>query len=301
MSDRLRVLVLGSAAGGGYPQWNCRCPVCALYWAGDPRVHARTQSSIAVSADARDWLLLNCSPDIRSQILASPALQPAAAPRGSPISAVCLTNADVDHVAGLLSLRERQAFSIYATAATLDALAANPLFEVLDLVRRHAVDLESPFELAGLSIRPFAIPGKCPLYLESEEAELRDDTGGWSIGLEVTSGNTGFSYLPGCAEITEAVAVRLRGAELVLFDGTFWRDDEMVRLGLGTKTARRMGHVPMSGPDGAIARLAGLDIRRKVFIHINNSNPVLIDGSPERRALEASGWELAYDGMEIRL
>jgi pyrroloquinoline quinone biosynthesis protein B len=298
----IRLVVLGSAAGGGYPQWNCRCPVCALYWQGDARVSARTQSSVAVTANGRDWVLLNCSPDIRSQILQVPALHPAEGPRHSPIAAVFLTNGDIDHTAGLLSLRERQAFSIHGTPSVLSALDDNPLFAALDrdLVQKHGVQLDVPVPLAGMTIEAFAVPGKVPLYLEDGDIRA-DDTSGWAIGLKVSGGSASCFYIPGCADVPPALGERLREAPLVLFDGTLWRDDEMVRLGLGTKTARRMGHMAISGADGTIERLRDLAIKRKIFIHINNSNPILIDGSAERLEVEANGWEVAYDGMDIAL
>lgn len=300
---RGRLIVLGSAAGGGFPQWNCRCEVCALFWQGDPRVRARTQSSVAVSASGEKWLLLNCSPDVRAQIMQTSALHPAGTTRGSRIEAVCLTNGDIDHVAGLLSLRENQPFSIFGTGAVLAEIARNQMFAVVDenLVPRRSIELDRPVAMAdGLTIEPFAVPGKVPLYLESGEVETGSVTGS-TIGLKISTQAAQFYYIPGCADIELALSARLANAPLVLFDGTLWQDDEMIRQGIGSKTGRRMGHVSMSGPDGSIARLAELGIGRKVFIHINNSNPVLIDGSPERREAEAAGWEIAYDGMEIEL
>jgi pyrroloquinoline quinone biosynthesis protein B len=299
----LRILVLGSAAGGGYPQWNCRCPICELAWAGDERVRPRTQSSLAVSADGARWLLLNASPDLRAQILASAQLRPRAPGRHSPIAAVALTNADVDHVAGLLSLRERQKFAIYASESVLRVLRDNSIFRVLDptLVERIPVALERPVDTGlGLELAAFAVPGKVALHQETVDVQIGRETDE-TIGLRISGAGASFFYVPGCAATTPALLERLRGARLVFFDGTTYDDDEMVGLGLAEKTARRMGHVSMKGPDGSLARFAGLPVGRKMYIHINNTNPVLVEGSAERRAIEAAGWELAHDGMEVVL
>lgn len=300
---RLRMIVLGSAAGGGFPQWNCTCEVCALFWQGDSRVCARTQSSLAVTANGDKWVLLNCSPDVRAQIMQTCALHPSRTRRSSPIEAVFLTNGDIDHIAGLLSLRENQPFAIFGTEPVLAEIARNQVFTVVDknVVPRRCVALDRPVEMAGrLVIEPFAVPGKVPLYLESGGVGTGNESGS-TIGLKISKEERQFYYIPGCADINPALRARLKNAPLVLFDGTLWRDDEMIHQGIGSKTGRRMGHVSMSGPDGAIARLADLGIGRKVFIHINNSNPVLVEDSPERREAEAAGWEIAYDGMEFEL
>jgi len=299
---KLTAIVLGAAAGGGFPQWNCRCPVCQLAWAGDARVCARTQASLAVSADERHWVLLNASPDLRSQIAANAMLQPRQAPRGSPIAAVVLTGAEVDQVAGLLSLRERRSFAIYATADTLDAIAANPIFDVLasDIVPRHAVALDATFTpLPDLQAELFTVPGKLPLYLEGENPALASETEA-NVGIEVRSGNKRLVYVPGVAAVTRGLKRRLARANVIFFDGTLFTDDEMIRTGTGSKTGRRMGHMPIEGADGALAALADVSARR-VFIHINNTNPILIAGSPERQKVEAAGWEIAEDGLKIVL
>lgn len=300
----MRIVVVGSAAGGGYPQWNCRCSVCRLFWDGDPRVERRTQSGLAVSIDGSRWILLNCSPDIREQIARLDILRPKAGLRGSPIAAVVLTNGDIDHIGGLLSLREATPFAVYATQAVLDTLRANPVFNVLAGagVSRRAIAVKDAFSpLAGLSLSAIRAPGKLPLYLEgdSPDADLESD---YTIGLEIAgdSGRRAF-YLPGCARLTPAIVRRLDGADAVFFDGTLWRDDEMIAEGLGRKTGRRMGHMPVSGPDGSLAAFSGLEVGRKVYIHINNTNPMLIDGSPERQAAMSAGWDIAYDGMEVAL
>jgi pyrroloquinoline quinone biosynthesis protein B len=299
----VRIVVLGSAAGGGFPQWNCCCPICREAWNGNPKAQFRTQSSVAVSAAVDSWLLLNASPDLRQQILATPALRPRGSARQSPISAVFLTNADVDHLSGLLCLRERQPFILYGTRATLAVIAANSLFAVLDgnLVERRCSELNIPLTTpAGLIVTPFAVPGKVPLYLETAAVTVGQENED-VVGLEISDGKSRLFYIPGCAAITDALVARVCRAPLLFFDGTTYADNEMIQLGLSQKTAKRMGHVAMTGADGAMTRLAGSDIGRKIFIHINNTNPVLIDGSAERRAVEAAGWEVAFDGMEIEL
>lgn len=309
----LHILVLGAAAGGGFPQWNSNDTVARRARAGDPDTRPRTQSSIAVSADARNWVLLNASPDLRQQIHERRQLQPAVdAPlRASPIAAVVLTNADVDHVAGLLNLRESQIFAVYGHARVLDVLARNSIFNVLnpDYVARRAMPMDTALPLndghgnsLGMRVRAFTVPGKVALWLEDKNAPDFGTAEGDTLGLEILDedGNS-FFYIPACAQMTPELATRIQGAALVFFDGTLWRDDEMVRAGVGTKTGRRMGHMSCDGEDGSIAAFAALDVRRKIFIHINNTNPLFLANSPERAAAEAAGWQIADDGMEISL
>ena len=299
----MRLIVLGAAAGGGFPQWNSACAVGRRAWQHDPAAKWRTQCSVAISADGERWSLLNASPDLRQQILATSALHPRHGPRHSPIAAVVLTNGDVDHVAGLLNLRESERFGLYATGAILAALDGNPIFNVLnpEFVRREALMLEQPVELdGGPTIVPFAVPGKVPLYLEGDALEIGAETED-VIGLELWTERGRAFFVPGCARLTPALAGRLAGAALVLFDGTLWTDDEMIRSGTGVKTGARMGHMSVSGPDGTLAAFAALGVRRKVLIHINNTNPILLEDSAERAATLAAGWEVAYDGMEITL
>ncbi|MEJ2623505.1 MAG: pyrroloquinoline quinone biosynthesis protein PqqB [Pseudolabrys sp.] len=310
--SRLRAIVLGAAAGGGYPQWNCRCPVCRLAWQGDKRVRARTQASVAVSKDGENWVLLNAAPDLRAQIAATPALHPTGMActassqdaRGSPIKAVVLTGAEVDQVAGLLDMRERQPFTIYGSAETLASIADNPIFAVLapEVVARTTVGLERPFEAAGIEIELFAVPGKVPLYLERGEPDVTElaEESGANVGIELRAGGARLVFVPGAALINEALAARFAKADVVMLDGTLFTDDEMIRNGSGTKTGRRMGHMPVGGANGSLAALSGLPGRR-IFIHINNTNPILVDGSPERLQVEAAGVEVAEDGMEIVL
>lgn len=308
----MHILVLGAAAGGGYPQWNCNHPNSRRARQNDPAAKPRTQSSIALSADGEDWFLFNASPDLRQQINSNAVLQPKKDLRHSPIKGVVLTNADVDHVAGLLNLRESQPLNLYGTQRVLDVLAANTVFNVLNpkFVNRLAMRLDQWLSLerpdgtkSGLEIMPFAVPGKVALWLE--DASKGDNFGTTdedTIALEVRAdGKTKFFYMPACAAMTEALAERLRGAPLVFFDGTLWRDDEMIASKVGVKTGKRMGHMSVSGDDGTVAALADLDIARKIFIHINTTNPILLDDSPERQFVTDAGWEVSYDGMRVEV
>jgi pyrroloquinoline quinone biosynthesis protein B len=306
----MKALVLGAAAGGGFPQWNSNAPACNRARRGDPAAPARTQASLAVSADERHWFLFNASPDLRQQIGATPELHPRDGLRSSPIDGVVLTGGDVDAIAGLLTLRERQPLSVYATAKVHAVLKANSIFEVLaaDVVKREVLSLEQlqPLKLpdgspSGLTVTCFPVPGKVPLYLESMQGTPPIVLGEDTVGVEITDANSRLFFIPGCAAMTEALRRRLRGAELVLFDGTLWRDDEMIQGGLGTKSGRRMGHMSLSGAEGTMAAFSGLAVKRKVLIHINNSNPVLLEDSSERAELEAAGWEVAHDGMRLSL
>lgn len=260
----------------------------------------RTQSSIAASADGESWAIVNASPDIRAQLTLAPPLHPRAL-RDTPVHAVLLTNGDIDHVAGLLGLRERQSFSVFATPETGAALHANPMLRALDpaFVAWRETRLETPIELApGLMAELFAVPGKVPLYLEEGEVR-RDLEDGQTVGVRLAAGAASAFYIPGCARMTRALAERLGGASLVLFDGTLWDDEEMIRSRTGTKTGNRMGHMPIDGPEGSLAAFAPLGVGSKVYVHINNTNPVLDPASPERRAVEQAGWIVAEDGMEL--
>jgi pyrroloquinoline quinone biosynthesis protein B len=300
----MRIIVLGSAAGGGFPQWNGACPTSRRAWRRDPAARWRTQCSLAVSDDGERWVMLNAAPDLRQQILTTPALHPRHEPRHSPIEAVVLTSGEIDAIAGLLSLRERQPLTVYATDAVLEVLSANPMFQALDpaFVGRQRLELDRPAEVApGLSVLPFAVPGKVALFMERGTPDIGAESED-VIGLEVRDGTgAGFFFVPGCAQVTEGLAERLRGAELLFFDGTLWSDDEMIRTGTGDKTGGRMGHISVSGSKGSIAALAGLDVGRRIFVHVNNTNPMLLEDSPERAAARDAGWEVAHDGMEIML
>jgi len=303
MVDRagaLTALVLGSAAGGGFPQWNCGCRLCALARAGDSRVRLATQASVAVSGDGQLWVVVGASPDLREQILRTPALQPRGGPRDSPIAGVVLIGADVDALAGLLVLRERQRLDLFAPRPILDLLVANQIFDVLDpaLVRRiEAVPLEPMPCGGGVTLTMLPMPGKIPLYREDRAATQPE--AGPTYAAKLEANGRSIIVAPACAEITDDVRTRL-GADVIFFDGTLFTDDEMIAAGLGEKTGRRMGHVPISGPGGTLERLGDLPARR-IFLHINNTNPILLAGSAERAAVEAAGFEVAYDGMEVRL
>lgn len=231
------------------------------------------------------------------------ALRPPDGLRGSPVKDVVLTNADIDHIGGLLSLREGHRFTVHATADTLDVLSRNPVFDVLaaDTVgrRRLAIGVKQP--IAGdLAVECFMVPGKLPLYLEGEAPDTKLKSGN-TIGVKVSTREKSFFYIPGCAELDDDTRARVSNAALVFFDGTLWSDDEMITSGTGQKTGRRMGHMPVGGTDGSLAALTGLGIERLVYTHMNNTNPILIDGSGEHRAVIAAGAETGYDGLEIAL
>lgn len=301
----LRALILGAAAGGGLPQWNCNGANSATFWGRGSRLAPSTQSSLAVTVDGETWAMLNASPDIRAQIMATPQLHPRDPAthglRDTPIGAVLVTNGDIDHIAGLLTLREKQRFSLFATPTIHDVLRANPIFDALDpaFVARREVALDAPFDLLpGLSAELFAVPGKAPLFMEGENP-VTDLMGEQTVGVRLSGAGDDVFYIPGCARVTPALADRLRGAALVLFDGTVFHDDEMIRAGVGTKTGKRMGHIAMAGPEGSLAAFAALGVRRKVYVHMNNTNPVWRHDSAERGEVEAAGWEVGFDGMEV--
>jgi len=297
---RLTALVLGAAAGGAFPQWNCRCPVCELAWRGDPRVRQRTQASLAVSAGNGQWTIINASPDLGQQLRAAPALHPQSGLRGSPIDAVVLTGAEIDQITGLLSLREGTRFKLFATAASHAAVADNAMFDAMSAMVRHAVAPGETFMLAGgIEAGLFTVPGKVPLYLEGENPDLAAETAA-NVGIEFVREGARLVFVPGAAAVTDAMRERFANADVVLFDGTLFTDDEMQRAGVGAKTGRRMGHMPIDGKDGSLKALEGIGARR-IFTHINNTNPIHIAGSPERAKVEAAGWEVAEDGMEIVL
>jgi pyrroloquinoline quinone biosynthesis protein B len=308
----LRVVVLGAAAGGGVPQWNCGCPVCSAARTEHPELQS-TQASIAVSADGRHWFLINASPDLRQQLIATKQLHPAAGKlRHSPIAGVILTNGEIDAVAGLLSMREGWPFTIYAHAKVLAILKTNSIFNVLNEknVRRQSIEEDRAFEPllpdgspSGIDILPFEVAGKSAWYLEGKAHPAGDTGAGDTLGLRIEDKASGkfFYFLAACAGVSDELRSRLAGAPLVFFDGTVWRDDELIVAGLGNKTGQGMGHIAMSGDSGAIAALAGLDIDRKVFLHINNSNPALLRGSAERKIAEHAGWQIPADGTEFTL
>jgi pyrroloquinoline quinone biosynthesis protein B len=297
---KFRAQILGAAAGGGLPQWNCGCENCNLARLGE--IPAQTQSSVAFSANGEDWAILNASPDIRDQMARAPALHPTDL-RRSPLRSVLLTNGDIDHVAGLLTLREQQAFTLFATAEIHQVIADNPIFNALnpDYVIRTSIVLNEPFELVtGITARLIAVPGKVPLYLEGETVQT-DLVGEQTVGVQLDALGKRVFYIPGCAAMPLDLKTKIEGADMVMFDGTLWQDDEMVRAGLSQKTGQRMGHMSMSGTEGSIAAFEGVDVGQKIFVHMNNTNPVLRPGSSEKAQAEQAGWVVAQDGMEIEI
>jgi pyrroloquinoline quinone biosynthesis protein B len=297
----VKIRVLGSAAGGGLPQWNCGCPNCARARAGDPAVPPRTQPSIAVSGSGGRWSLVNATPDVRQQLAAFPALHPRPGTRDLPLESVVLTNADLDHVLGLLVLREALPHRIVSTGWVREALLRhNAVFRLL-AAAWGTVKLDEPVVLdrAGeLEARLFPVPGKPPTHL----AELASNHPEATVGVRVTEARTGrrLVYVPGAKRLDEGSWAELEAADCAFVDGTFFSEGELAKTRPGAPTASEMGHAPIGGPGGTLERLAGLRGRR-LYIHLNNTNPVLDARSAERRAVEAAGVEVAADGMELEL
>ncbi len=295
-----RAHILGAAAGGGLPQWNCGCENCNLARAGI--IPPQSQSSVAFSANGKDWAILNASPDIRDQMARANVLHPTDL-RVSPLQSVLLTNGDIDHVAGLLTLREQQRFQMFATSEIHRVIADNPIFAALnpDFVTRTSITLDQEFELAtDLTARLFAVPGKVPLYLEGDTVQT-DLEGEQTVGVHLQAEGKNVFYIPGCSTMTPDLRARIDGADMVMFDGTLWQDDEMVTAGLSQKTGQRMGHMSMSGADGSIAAFAEIAVKQKVFVHMNNTNPVLRPSSDQKKTAEAAGWTVSHDGMELTI
>jgi pyrroloquinoline quinone biosynthesis protein B len=307
----VRVRVLGSGAGGGFPQWNCNCDNCRGVRSGSRRAKPRTQSSIAVSADGVRWYPINASPDIRQQIESFSALHATGAVRGTPIQAILLTNADIDHITGLLSLREFQPLCIYSTKQVMDwVLESNAVFRAIRLFPSQCtwktVVTSGQYEVigvdgkdSGIRYEAFAVPSKPPAYLMDLVSDWSEETIGYKI-TDATSGRS-FAYVPGIKQIDPEMLARLSGCNCIFLDGTFWSDDELMKLGITDKSALAIGHIPIGGPDGSLRTLAALSDVRKIYIHINNTNPILIEDSPERRAVEDAGWEVAFDGMDLEI
>jgi pyrroloquinoline quinone biosynthesis protein B len=309
----MRVKILGSAAGGGFPQWNCACSNCRRIRHGSFRGKPRTQSQIALTGNGARWCLLNASPDLRFQILSCPELQPKTGVRESPIAAVVLTSADVDHVAGLLHLREFQPLRIYSTDSVARVLTEdNSIFRALQQVPEQAswqrIRPGESFKLepdgaaaAAIHCEPFALPGALPAYAGSDRRN-KSAAGEAVLGLSLsTLAGKQLIYMPSVAGVDDSLLARLDACDVLLFDGTFWSDDELVRIRGSGRTANDMGHMPISGPKGSLARLAPLKRPRRIFIHVNNTNPILDEESPERREVVAAGWEVAEDGWEVAL
>jgi len=304
------IRVLGSAAGGGFPQWNCGCANCRGVREGKIPAVARTQESVAVSDDGEQWFLLNASPEIRAHIESFPPLHPRE-PRHSGIQAILLGNGDLDHCLGLLSLRESHPLVVYATDAvrrgftegnalyrTLERFPGQVTWRVLAPGRVEPLRGTSDRD-GGLEVQAMPVPGKPPVHLDGRVPRQAED----NVAFRIRGRRSGrvLVYASAVGAVTDAVRRALAGADCVFFDGTFWTADELPALGLGDKRAEDMAHVPVGGPGGSLSALADLTAGRKIFIHLNNSNPMLRDDSPARAAVEAAGWEVAYDGMEVSL
>jgi len=304
------IRVLGSAAGGGFPQWNCGCPNCRGLREGTVRAQPRTQECVAVSADGAAWLLLNCSPEIRQQIEGFPGLHPRG-PRDSPIAAILVTNGDLDHCLGLLSLRESHPLVVYATEPvrrgfvednvlyrTLERFPGQVTWRTLKLGGDEAI-AGPDGRTTGLTVTPLAVPGKPPIHLEHRAPPAAED----NIGVRVREQATGrvLAYCSAAASVTDDMRRVLDGADAVFFDGTFWSSDELPGLGLGAKRAEDMAHLPVGGAEGSLARLADLRVPRRIYIHVNNTNPMLREDGVARAELARHGVEVAVDGMEVEL
>ena len=297
----MRVRVLGSAAGGGFPQWNCHCDVCDAARAG-VRAVPRTQSSLAIRGTDGPWFLVNASPDLREQLEAL-AAPPVDGVRSPPIAGVLLTDAEIDHTAGLLLMRESATpLRVLGDAGVERALRAG--YPVLPMLERYSgaawETLEPgrshPLDGSSLEVEPFPTGGDAPRYL-GPDVEL--EAGGFVFRDRVSGGVV--TYAPGLASLDNDVIARFAASDLVLVDGTFWHDDDLTRLGTSDRTARDMGHTPLAGPGGTLEALAGLERPRKVLVHINNTNPILLEDSPEREQVVRAGVEVAYDGLEAEL
>lgn len=304
----MRLRVLGSAAGGGFPQWNCNCGNCRGFRAGTLRAAPRLQSSLAVTGDGATWLLVNASPDVRSQLERFLPLAANAPARTSPVAAVMLTDSQLDHATGLLLLREGKArLPVYATEPVKEDLQTG--FPALRILESYAGTAHRPLPLGGegfrveetpgFKVQAIPVEGKAPPYSRYRDREPR----GSNVALAFVSEKTGKSavYAPGLAALPDELAHYMHAADVLLLDGTLWRDDEMAHAGVGTKTGRMMGHLPLSGPGGLLEELEPYQDKRRVLVHINNTNPILDEASPEARELKARGIEVGYDGWEIDL
>jgi pyrroloquinoline quinone biosynthesis protein B len=298
----VRIRILGSAAGGGFPQWNCRCATCGAAREG-VRARPRTQSSLAIRGDEGPWFLVNASPDARQQLEALMPIQVDGV-RVPPIAGVLLTDAEIDHTAGLLLLRESQApVRVFGAEGVERALRQD--YPVLTMLERYCgaewqtlePEEAKPLDGSTLTVEPFPAGGDAPRYLSGSDVEL--EASGFVVRDRVSGGVV--SYVPGLGRLDDSVLARFSASDVVLVDGTFWRDDELVSLGISERSARDMGHVPLSGPGGTLEALALLDGPRKLLVHINNTNPILLEDSPERQAVLRAGVEVTYDGLEIEL
>ena len=298
----MRIRILGSAAGGGFPQWNCHCETCEAARAGG-RARPRTQSSLAIRGGEGPWFLVNASPEAREQLEALAAEQ-ADNVRAPPVAGVLLTDAEIDHTAGLLLLRESQApVRVFGDQGVEEALRRGyPVLEILENYSGAEWQMlepgqSRPLEGSSLTVEPFETGGDAPRYLDGSGVELQ--ASGFVFRDSASGGVV--TYAPGLARLDDGVLSRLAASDVVLVDGTFWRDDELARLGISERSARDMGHLPLAGPGGTLEALAQLERPRKVLVHINNTNPILLEDSPEREAVRGAVVEVAYDGLEIEL
>ena len=309
----MRVKILGSAAGGGFPQWNCACPNCRALRTGTFHGKARTQAQVAISADNPGWFLLGTSPDLRTQIEATPALHPREGVRQSPIAGAVLTNADIDHVLGLLLLRELQPLRVHATDSIRRILTEdNSMFAMLQRVPNQVswtnfsagttFPLQNPSgEDSGLHCRALSLGTHFPAYVSQQrQSELAFRDASLGLIVESPSGKR-LAYVPAVPQIDDALLKEFDSADVLLFDGTFWSDDELIRIQGSGQTAKQMGHVPVSSSEGSLSRLAGVRRPRKIYVHINNTNPMLNESGPEYRQVRESGWEIAEDGCQFDL
>jgi pyrroloquinoline quinone biosynthesis protein B len=314
----MRVKILGSAAGGGFPQWNCACPNCRALRAGTFHGKARTQTQVAITQDDRNWFLLGASPDLRAQIEATPELHPRApsrgeAPRDSPIASAVLANADLDHVLGLLLLRELQPLRIHATASIRRILREdNTMFGMLQRVANQASWADfapgESFPLLGpagedssLRCRALSLGTHFPAYVSAaRQSQLDPQESSLGLLIDSPSGKR-LAFMPAVPVIDDALLTELDSADLIFFDGTFWSGDELIRTQGSGNTAQQMGHVPVSSPEGSLHKLAGLRRPRKIYLHINNTNPMLDEAGPEYRQVREAGWEVAEDGWQFDL
>lgn len=302
----MEIVLLGTAAGGGFPQWNCWCPSCRAVREDPCAGQARSQSSVAVTVDGEGWFLLNASPDVHRQ-LTGLITEPPASVRHVPVEGVVLTDAELDHTLGFALLREARRLQLYATASVRAVLErdsrllavtrafADVEFVELPVAGRTALHRRDG-RASGLSVETFPVPAGPPRFASEDHL-------GHTVGLIVHDEQTGgvCAYIPGCGELDDALLAHLEAADLLLFDGTFWTDDELIRLGIGNRRARDMDHVPVSGPDGSLARLSRLRRPRTVYTHINNTNPMLLDRSPQRAEVERAGLQVGEDGMRFTL
>ena len=312
----MQIRILGSAAGGAFPQWNCACVNCRAVRAGTFKGKPRSQAQLAISVDGTSWFLLGASPDLRTQIEGTPELQPTTGMRQSPIAGVVLASADLDHVLGLLLLRELQPLKVFATNSVLSVLREdNSFFAMLNRVPGqvawNAVRPGEAFELSGnaalasgIVCTAISIGTRYPAYVapaRAQELPSEEAVAGLIVETRGQDGDPGqrLAYLSAVGEIDETLLNTLAEVDILLFDGTFWSDDELIRVDSGAATARQMGHIPVGGPDGSLRQLAGLRKPRKIFIHINNTNPMLNEDGPEYRAVRDAGWEIAEDGAQL--